>query len=72
MQWQHGTYTAQSDGSLVLTPIAVDGRQLVSDPCATPLTSYTRYNQTEEFKVCFPGRYIQGKLAKSCSPLLSR
>ncbi|PYI27447.1 hypothetical protein BP00DRAFT_429346 [Aspergillus indologenus CBS 114.80] len=50
MQWQHGTYTAQSDGSLVLTPIAVDGRQLVSDPCATPLTSYTRYNQTEEFK----------------------
>ncbi|RAL07211.1 uncharacterized protein BO97DRAFT_378948 [Aspergillus homomorphus CBS 101889] len=50
MQWQHGTYTAQSDGSLVLTPFADDGRQLVSDPCASPLTSYTRYNQTETFK----------------------
>ncbi|PWY96214.1 hypothetical protein BO94DRAFT_529605 [Aspergillus sclerotioniger CBS 115572] len=50
MQWQHGTYTANSDGSLDLTPIAVDGRQLLSDPCSSPQGAYSRYNQTEHFE----------------------
>ncbi|KAJ5501919.1 Chaperone endoplasmic reticulum protein-folding [Penicillium fimorum] len=50
MQWQHGAYTVFGNGSLVLTPIAVDGRQLLSDPCRKHSGQYTRYNTTEEFK----------------------
>ncbi|KAF7627888.1 protein rot1 [Aspergillus flavus] len=49
MQWQHGKFVLNSDGSLELTPIASDGRQLVSDPCSSSLATYTRYNQTETF-----------------------
>lgn len=51
MQWQHGTYTVNSDGSLRLKPIEVDGRQLISDPCSSESGIYTRYNQTENFNV---------------------
>lgn len=51
MQWQHGTFTVNSNGSLTLTPYAVDGRQLLSDPCKYDVGRYTRYNQTELFKV---------------------
>ncbi|EYE98726.1 uncharacterized protein EURHEDRAFT_374781 [Aspergillus ruber CBS 135680] len=50
MQWQHGAFTLFVNGSLVLTPIAVDGRQLLSDPCKKDIATYTRYNQTEFFK----------------------
>ncbi|PLB46147.1 hypothetical protein P170DRAFT_415045 [Aspergillus steynii IBT 23096] len=49
MQWQHGTFTMDSDGSLELSPIERDGRQLESDPCSSSLGTYTRYNQTERF-----------------------
>ncbi|KAL4876666.1 protein rot1 [Aspergillus karnatakaensis] len=49
MQWQHGTYTVSGDGSLHLTPIEVDGRQLLSDPCSSSKALYTRYNQTEKY-----------------------
>ncbi|KAL4784093.1 protein rot1 [Aspergillus varians] len=49
MQWQHGTYIIDDDGSLHLTPIAVDGRQLHSDPCSSSTGLYTRYNQTEKY-----------------------
>ncbi|KKK22703.1 hypothetical protein ARAM_003995 [Aspergillus rambellii] len=50
MQWQHGTYTIDANQTLHLTPIAVDGRQLLSDPCVGGLKSvYTRYNQTETY-----------------------
>ncbi|KAF7125358.1 hypothetical protein CNMCM5793_001536 [Aspergillus hiratsukae] len=49
MLWQHGTYTVMPDGSIKMTPIAVDGRQLVSDPCSKDVGMYTRYNQTETF-----------------------
>ncbi|KAL2815831.1 chaperone for protein-folding within the ER, fungal-domain-containing protein [Aspergillus cavernicola] len=49
MQWQHGTYIIGSDGSLHLTPLVVDGRQLLSDPCSSPTGVYTRYNQTEKY-----------------------
>lgn len=48
--FQHGTYKVLPDNSLVLTPFAVDGRQLVSDPCKSSSASYLRYNQTETFK----------------------
>lgn len=52
MQWQHGTYEIFSNGSLVMTPFAVDGRQLYSTPCTADYGVYTRYNQTETMKVC--------------------
>ena len=51
MQWQHGAYTLFRNGSLLLDPIAVDGRQLVSDPCKLDIGMYSRYNQSELFKV---------------------
>lgn len=52
MQWQHGKWVKNADGSLTLDPIKVDGRQLLSDPCEGENAIYTRYNQTEEFQVC--------------------
>lgn len=39
------------NGALHLTPFAVDGRQLLSDPCFSENAEYTRYNQTEKFNV---------------------
>jgi hypothetical protein len=54
MQWQHGTYEKLSNGSLVLTPFAEDGRQLSSDPCNFDSSIYTKYNQPEVFKVRHP------------------
>jgi hypothetical protein len=51
MQWQHGSWIQNANGSLSLTPIAVDGRQLMSEPCNGKTGIYTRYNQTELFKV---------------------
>ena len=51
MQWQHGTYVKNANGSLSLTPFGVDGRQLLSDPCNNKNGIYTRYNQSELFKV---------------------
>ena len=52
MQFQHGTFSKAANGSLTLTPFAVDGRQLLSDPCSYSNAIYTRYNQTEVFEVC--------------------
>ena len=51
MQFQHGTYSVAANGSLTLTPIAVDGRQLLSNPCSYENAIFTRYNQTEVFVV---------------------
>lgn len=49
--YQHGTYEVLSNGSLVLSPISVDGRQLLSQPCDDDGTSsYSRYYQEETFK----------------------
>jgi len=45
MQWQHGTYSLPGNGSIVLQPIAVDGRQLLSSPCSYDESVYTRYDQ---------------------------
>jgi Chaperone for protein-folding within the ER, fungal len=51
MQWQHGTFQKLDNGSLVLTPISVDGRQLMSDPCNYHQAIYSRYNQSELIQV---------------------
>ncbi|KAL8838225.1 MAG: hypothetical protein Q9170_002215 [Blastenia crenularia] len=50
IQWQHGKYHKASNGSLVLNPFTVDGRQLMSDPCTYTNAVYTRYHQQEIFK----------------------
>lgn len=50
IQWQHGSFTKQANGSLVMVPIAVDGRQLHSDPCMHKNAIYTRYNASEIFE----------------------
>ena len=51
MQWQHGNWVMNTTGGLQLTPIAVDGRQLMSSPCDYDDGVYTRYNQSETFEV---------------------
>jgi hypothetical protein len=66
MQWQHGSYEKLPNGSLVLHPIKVDGRQLYSDPCQYNNAVYTRYNATEKFKV----RHIPPKQPPCANPLL--
>jgi hypothetical protein len=50
MQWQHGTYSMPGNGSLILNPIGVDGRQLTSTPCSYKQGIYIRYEQTELMK----------------------
>ncbi|KAF8541345.1 chaperone for protein-folding within the ER, fungal-domain-containing protein [Trichophaea hybrida] len=50
LQWQHGKYVLYSNGTIVLTPIKIDGRQIYSDPCQYKMSIYTRYNQTETYK----------------------
>ncbi|KAF3037685.1 Reversal of tor2 lethality [Didymella heteroderae] len=50
IQWQHGKFVKNTDGSLKLSPIKVDGRQMYSDPCAYKNSVYTRYNATEQFQ----------------------
>lgn len=51
MQFQHGKYQNFDNGSIVLTPFGVDGRQLISDPCKSATAVYTRYIQQELFQV---------------------
>jgi hypothetical protein len=51
LQWQHGEYIVNPDGSIDLHPIQVDGRQLKSDHCTSDKALYTRFNQTERLKV---------------------
>ncbi|QSZ33841.1 hypothetical protein DSL72_005414 [Monilinia vaccinii-corymbosi] len=50
MQWQHGKFVLNTDGSLSLSPFSVDGRQLESAPCTASHAIYTRYNQSEEIQ----------------------
>lgn len=50
LTFQHGTYELLDNGTLILNPITVDGRQLVSDPCNDKgISTYSRYNQTMTF-----------------------
>ncbi|PVH94270.1 hypothetical protein DM02DRAFT_633866 [Periconia macrospinosa] len=50
IQWQHGTFKKLANGSLELTPIETDGRQMYSDPCSYKTSVYTRYKAKEHFK----------------------
>jgi hypothetical protein len=50
IQWQHGTYSLPGNGSIILEPIAVDGRQLLSSPCTYDTAVYTRFDQPELIK----------------------
>ncbi|CDR46636.1 CYFA0S24e01662g1_1 [Cyberlindnera fabianii] len=48
--FQHGTYEVLDNLTIILTPIEVDGRQLLSDPCNDGgVSTYSKYNQTEMF-----------------------
>ncbi|CAI6337191.1 unnamed protein product [Periconia digitata] len=49
IQWQHGKFKKLANGTLELTPIEIDGRQLYSDPCAYKNSVYTRYKAKEKF-----------------------
>lgn len=54
LTFQHGTYETLDNGTLILTPFKVDGRQLVSEPCDDDgVSSYNRYNQTVTFESYF-------------------
>jgi len=46
MNWVHGTYAIQSNGSIVLTPNG-DGYQQIQDPCAAVSNFIQDYNDTE-------------------------
>ncbi|SGZ49384.1 CIC11C00000005201 [Sungouiella intermedia] len=64
--YQHGKYEILNNGSVVLTPIAVDGRQLLSQPCGDfpNEARYVRYVQPTWFKTYevmispYYGRYM--------------
>lgn len=60
MQWQHGKYEIVDNGSLILRPIAVDGRQLLSDPCKYSNSIYTRFNATETYNVHGQNQQLTG------------
>jgi len=49
VQWQHGTYTLNSNGSITLNPFAADGRQQVQDMCAAKSNVIQQFNQTTLF-----------------------
>jgi len=46
VQWQHGTYTINANGSITLNPFAADGRQQVQDMCAAHSNVISQFNQT--------------------------
>lgn len=52
VSYQHGSYELLANGTLVLTPIAVDGRQLLSNPCGgvSDASTYSRYVQPTFFQ----------------------
>lgn len=60
LTWQHGKYELLSNGSLRLTPLAIDGRQLLSDPCNSARVENPDYETTS-----FYSRYSQGTLFKT-------
>ncbi|WWD03503.1 hypothetical protein V865_001555 [Kwoniella europaea PYCC6329] len=47
--WQHGTYTLEDDGSIILHPFSADGRVQVQDPCAATTNIITYYDETTTF-----------------------
>ena len=53
LQWQHGKYDLYANGTIMLNPIEVDGRQIHSEPCKYESSIYTLYNMTEKYKVAW-------------------
>jgi len=49
VQWQHGEYVLNANGSMVLNPYASDGRQQVQDMCAAVSNVIQQFNQTTYF-----------------------
>jgi len=50
VQWQHGTYQLEPNGSIILNPFATDGRQQVQDMCAAKSNIIQQFNQTTLFQ----------------------
>lgn len=48
--FQHGTWQALANGSIVATPIAIDGRLQVEDPCAAQSNIIMQFNTTVLFQ----------------------
>ena len=69
MQFQHGKYEKTENASLILTPFGVDGRQLLSDPCNSASSTYTRYIQKEIFKVHLLNQITQHRAARAAADL---
>jgi len=46
LQWQHGTYQPLANGSIVMNPIASDGRQQVQDTCSPVSNIIQQFNAT--------------------------
>lgn len=76
LQWEHGTYTKQSNGTIVLDAIRVDGRQLLSDPCNDDgVSTYSRYSSNTSFSLyylnldTYHGRYKLQLYLTDGSPL---
>jgi len=47
--WVHGTYTLESNGSIVMVPFG-DGYQQIQDPCAAVSNFVENYNYTEMYQ----------------------
>lgn len=44
--WQHGSWQSLDNGSIILDPIAIDGRLQVQDPCAAQSNVIFQFNTT--------------------------
>lgn len=67
LSYQHGTYEIASNGSVILTPIAVDGRQLLSDPCSISGSGDEKTND----KNSIYNRYVQPTFFKKYQVMVS-
>lgn len=47
LQWAHGSYTLTPAGGIDMVPIAVDGRQLLSQPCLSEKSTYIRFSTND-------------------------
>jgi len=47
LNWVHGQYTLQPNGSITMIPTALDGFQQIQDPCAAYSNFVEAYNNTE-------------------------
>ncbi|KAM6494254.1 Chaperone for protein-folding within the ER, fungal domain containing protein [Amanita muscaria] len=50
MNWVHGTYILQPNGSITMTPTGSDGYQQIQDPCGAISNFIEPYNDTELYQ----------------------